>query len=344
VHGLLLQRVYIETEAQLMAFEHRLRDGDSGEHPIGGLVEHFFSPEIGSPNKPETFILDDGGLEAMLLSVLGRVPNLRIYTLKSVITSAKELQCLSQAAANLGRLNVTLFCHHVGTFLPIASFQRLQNLALSFNGDQWRHPITHALHMPTVRKFLWRSYNLGDSEDMLRFLCNCSFGIRLDITLHIPELSPALAHHLQPFLIKHACASIVIGVPAASTDLLFPNLVQADYLDLRKMTPLTELAGPATILPRKIVAWYVPVDHPEPPEFWAFMEALPASFSRQSPGTSVLNVWMQSENQVFKWPARSESHTPFIERLIPHACALYQQGILVTDRDGRDVTCLDATC
>jgi hypothetical protein len=107
------------------------------------------------------------------------------------------------------------------------------------------------------------------------------------------------------------------------------------------MTPLSELANPVTVLPRKIVAWYVPVDYPDPPEFWALMEALPAFFSRQTPGTNVLNIWMPSENQVFKWPAESEANTPFIERLIPLARALYKQGVLVTDRDGRDVTCLD---
>jgi hypothetical protein len=205
-----------------MAFELRLRESDSGEHPIGGLVQHFHSPETASLNKLGAYILDDGGLEAMLLSVLGRVPNLRIYTLKNVATRDEEPRCLSQVAANLSKLSVTLFCYDVGVFQPIASFQRLQHLSLSFDGDEWRQPITHALHMPTVRKFFWRNY-LVDSEDMMRCLCNYSFATQLDITLHIPTLSPALAHHLQPFLIKHACASIVINVPLPAQTCSFPT-------------------------------------------------------------------------------------------------------------------------
>jgi hypothetical protein len=332
----LLDRVSIETLPQLAALNARLSAScctDVRSPPAGHMIHVL---KIALPPADG----HDSTVREALPAVVCHTARLVRYSLAGRTSTPLELRLLADVAgASLVLLDVELAPGGPPVFPLLRALVRLETLFLAIAPGAWTHPPTHALRMPRVTDLAWTCTE-GDDGAMLAFLAACVLGPALSVQLDLPHLRAARAPLLRPFFARNAVADLTLALPAAAQNALAPQLVRVRALEFFKFVPGPALLAPG-VLPRTLT---LPLREGPRAQarFWEFLDALRGMPARPPAERTVLEIYVPKQEAEFDWRAEDRDQPlPFIQRLAPVARELLALGVVVTDRQRRDVTCLD---
>jgi hypothetical protein len=341
-----MEHVSITNSLQLQQFRQRLCESDQlSGRPIGHMVRTLTMEGLGS-DADDTEVWDDRSMDAIstVLSILLQVPCLQQYTLiEGWTTSQADLLCLATIATNLTSLNVKLD-PEIDGFVPVLNkLRNLHRLFLQFNNSEWRQSTEPPIRLPAVTHFSWTSYE--DAEDMLTLLSGTRLAQECHMVLEIGGVEPDDMAILQPLFDSHRILTLQVALDNESMSLLVREIMRVPKVTFFGVVPQLFLWA-NQVLPSEIVIQLHYHDNGEKEEeLFEVLSDLCMDSRLPLTHSTILKLQLPDRWE-WDWLERNAGadHALFVGNLLPLAVPLYHRGIVVVDKNGRDVSCLTRRC
>jgi hypothetical protein len=266
-------------------------------------------------------------------------PGLCRYRFRAYYMGQLDFITLSNmSAASLTHLEVTIHTKIDNIFPIINTFVTLHSLVIEIKGEEWRHSSAHPLNICSLKHLAWSS----DSSDlrMAAFLSQSSLApgaqVRLVLDCMIYDIieSATLLKHL---FLRNTIQEIEVITNSDLLSALMPQIMQCpEVIFCCYIPPFASQDLVHEALPRKITIKGTEREF-EVDLLWDALDAL-ASLPPLVDNTMTLIISF-AFGPIDGWEPTAE-HTGFVGRLLQHAVVLYRRGIIVIDKNGRDVSSL----
>jgi hypothetical protein len=336
-----MENVSIMNSLQLQQFRQRLCDSDQlSGRPVGHMVRTLTMEGIGG-DADDTEVWDDRSMDAIstFLSVLLQMSCLQQYTVTgSWTTSQADLLCLATIATSLTSLNATIDPQIDGCVPVLNKLRKLHRLVLRFTDREWRQSPEPSIRLPAVTHFSWTSYE--DAKDMLTLLSGTRLAEECDMVLKLEGIDPDDMAILQPLFDSHNIRTLQVSFDNENMSLLVREIMRVPKVTFIGVVPQLFLwANP--VLPSEIVIQLHDDDGEKEEELFEVLSDLCMDSRLPLAHSTILKLELPDRLE-WDWLERNAraDHALFVGNLLPLAVSLYHRGIVVTDKNGRDVSCL----
>jgi hypothetical protein len=299
----------------------------------------------------------------LLVAVLLACPLLGCLKLHDLpMTRACTATLLRTSPNHLTSITLCVDCENArsaGVFDYLGRLPRLEQLyirVLPFDAalvpDAWKDQ--HALEMPHVKGMSWSLEKLDSpaSAAVLRYISRCRVDRTVALHLYMVQSFPSQAALLVPFFEAHRLKDLTLVCNGKFLTGIAPQLARIERVSVPWAVPPIELLA-ANTLPSHLIMCLTPedpdVDHAQ---FWAFLKGLPKRHG--APMTLCIvrrrrwrwtydqrrtskAMFVHSDTQ-FLWSDGTNDHeAAFIGKLMGEAMRLYDEGVIIVDRKGRDI-------
>jgi hypothetical protein len=247
-----------------------------------------------------------------------------------------------------------------GVFDYLGRLRRLEQLyirVLPFNAalasDAWDD--SHALEMPHVKTLSWslEEMDYPASEAVLRYISRCRVDRTAALHLDMVQSFPPQAALLVPFFEAHRLTALTLVCDGEFLASIAPQLARIERVSVPWAVPPIELLA-ADTLPSHLTMGLMPKDSElDHTRFWAFLKALPKRHG--APMTLCIVTsrrcqrWTYDQRRtskpMFMYPdtrflwsdGKYDAYAAFIGKLMGEAMRLYDKGVIIVDKKGRDI-------
>jgi hypothetical protein len=159
--------------------------------------------------------LEDSAWSALVFLLL-RVPQLKMFDMKTRPIRVAHLECLRMSSTNLTSLTMTVFKDHLAIVSMLNGLTTLQDLRMwctKAGGWDWGTAKLPSLKLPHVVRFYWLAPGFCVGETQPRLLSGFTFARGGIIVLEMPHQS-AGASLMSDWLWAHAPKMLVLDMPA----------------------------------------------------------------------------------------------------------------------------------
>jgi hypothetical protein len=289
----------------------------------------------------------------LVVVVLLACPLLRSLKLHDLpVTRACTASLLQASSSHLTSITLCVDSENArsaGVFDYLGRLRRLEQLyirVLPFNAalvpDAWEDQ--QALEMPHVKIVSWSLEKLDytASAAVLRYISRCRVDRTAAFHLDMIQSFPPLAALLVPFFEAHRLKALTMACHGGFLAGIAPQLARIERVSVPWAVPPIELLA-ADTLPYHLTMCLTPDDSDDDhARFWAFLKNLP---KRHGAPMTLRIVRCRTSKPYFLHPdiqfgwsdGNNDGNAAFIGKLVGEAIRLYDEGVIIVDRQGRNI-------